>query len=171
MFAVRFVPRGQSHTVHRRGRFLRSLQPGLHFIVPLIDQVSHKVDMKGRALTLHCEQLASKDECPVIADGVLYFQILDARKAAERLTTLDDAARNLAETSTREMVGQMTFTSLTSHSGPEINSWLLGMVNQSAVPWGVRATRIELDFKQGLQRRTTGDLPIVSNDEEPPPEG
>lgn len=166
VLGLRYVPPGQSWTVHRRGQFRKALQPGLHFVVPLLDRIAHKIDMKGRAMDLHCEQLATKDQRPVIADGMVYFQVLDARKAADKLSTLNEAAHSLCESTAREMVEQLTMDSLSDRSSREINSWLVGMVNQSALQWGVRVTRIDLAFKQQPKRPITGEALAVSD--EPP---
>ncbi len=145
--SVQWVPANWSFTVHRRGQFLRTLPPGLHFIVPLLDRVVHKVNMGGQAVDLQCPELTSKDDVPVVANGVIYFQVLDARKAADRSASLQRTAENLTTESAREMVQQLSLTSLNERSRTELNGWLLGLVNQSAVQWGVRVTRVDLSFE------------------------
>jgi regulator of protease activity HflC (stomatin/prohibitin superfamily) len=144
---LRWVPEGHIYTVHRRGRFHRSLGPGLHAVVPLLDRISHRVSMLGRVLDLHDLELVTKDAQPVRAEGVVYFQVLDARKAERRLSDLDEATRQLAASNVAEMLAQMDFSAINERSGPELNSWLLGMMNQSAGQWGVRVTRVDLDYK------------------------
>jgi regulator of protease activity HflC (stomatin/prohibitin superfamily) len=144
--SLRRVPQGFTFTVDRLGQFHRTLAPGIHFILPFVDRVTHRINMLGRALLVHCESLETKDACRVIADGTIYLQILDPRKVTGRLDTLDDAARSLIETTAREMVLQLTLESLHHRTASEINSWLLGLLNQSSNQWGVRITRIDLDF-------------------------
>ncbi len=144
--SVRRVPDGQSFTVNRMGRFHRTLGPGVHLIVPLIDRVTHKINTLGRKLAVHCRPLKTKDEHPVLADGVIYFQVLDPRKAAHYQRRIEEAAQDLAETTTAELVQQMTYDALSHRTSRELNTWLLGMLNRSSTEWGVRVTRIDLKF-------------------------
>ena len=146
LLSLRRVPRGHKFTVDRMGRFHRTLGPGIHFILPFVDRITHQVNMLGRVLDVHCEALETKDERRVAADGMIYFQILDPRKVAGRLTNLDEAAQSLTEATARDMVQQMTLDALHHRTAGEINSWLLGLLNQSATQWGVRITRIDIDF-------------------------
>ncbi len=148
LLSMRRVPDGQSFTVNRFGRFHRTLGPGLHFIVPLVDRVAHRVNILGQKLEVDCRPLKTKDEHAVLAHGVVYFQVLDPRKAAYYRRSVQEAARDLAESTTRELVEQMTFDALSHRTTRELNSWLLGMLNQSSTEWGVRITRIDLRFDE-----------------------
>lgn len=142
------VPPGHSYTINRLGRFHRTLAPGIHFIVPGIDRITHRISMLGQVLGVECTTLQTADECPVQARGTLYFQILDPRKASGRIHTLEEAAQSLTESTTREMVQQMTLDTLHHRSTREINAWLLGLLNQASNQWGVRITRVDLDFTE-----------------------
>ena len=142
----RRVPPDQTYTINRFGRFHRTLAPGMHFLVPLIDRISHRVSMAGRAVEVSCTQLHTNDQHAIVASGMIYFQVLDPRKAASHVRTLDQAARNLTEKTAIGMVEQMSYHSLSHHSSGDLNAWLLGLLNQSASEWGVRITRINLKF-------------------------
>jgi len=146
-FCVQIVPNNWSVTVHRRGEFLKTLGPGLHLIVPGLDRVVHRVNIAGQALTMQCDDLRSKDARAVAADGKIYFQVLDVRKAADQTTSVEQTAAELTRSSARDMVEQLTIDSLGQRSSSELNDWLLGLANHSAGQWGVRVTRVDMRFK------------------------
>ncbi|MDJ0655152.1 MAG: SPFH domain-containing protein [Xanthomonadales bacterium] len=151
--AVKRVPEGQSFTVHRRGRFHRILSPGIHVVVPLLDRVAHRVNTLGRVMEVACEDLHTKDDHTLVAQGQVYFQVLDARKAADRDGAINQAARDLARVKAQELVEQMTYEVFSHRTSRELNSWLLGLLNQSSSEWGVRVTRIQMDFNESEPRK------------------
>jgi len=140
------VPPGHSWTVARLGSYHRTLGPGIHFIVPFLDRITHRVSMLGQVLGVECDALPTRDDRRVDARGRLYFQILDPRKASTRLNSLEDAAQSLTAAKARDLVQQLDLDSLQQRTTDEINAWLLGLLNESATQWGVRVTRIEMDF-------------------------
>lgn len=146
VFGWRRVPPDQTYTINRLGRFHRTLAPGMHFLIPFVDRITHRVSMAGHTIEVCCSQLRTQDQQPVLASGMIYFQVLDPRKAASHERNLDQATRNLTEEVTRGMVEQMSLSSLSHHSSGDLNAWLLGLLNQSATEWGVRITRIDLKF-------------------------
>ena len=148
LLSLRRVPADHTYTIDRLGRFHRTVAPGIHFIIPLIDRITHRVSMAGRAIDVSCTHLHTNDEHEVLANGVLYFQVLDPRKAASHARRLDQAAKNLTIETTKGMVEQMSYDSLSHHSSSELNAWLLGLLNQSASEWGVRITRINMSFSE-----------------------
>lgn len=148
LLSLRLVPPDQTYTINRLGRFHRTAAPALHFIVPFLDRVTHRVSMAGRAIDVCCAHLHTSDEHEVLASGMLYFQVLDPRKAASHARTLDQVAKNLTLDATKGMVEQISSDSLKHHSSGELNAWLLGLLNQSASEWGVRITRINLTFTE-----------------------
>lgn len=145
--SVRHVPVAQRHVVNRMGRFHRTMRPGWHLLIPFVDRVSEKVSMGGRVLEVLFADLQTADDQMVSAKGLLYFQVLDARKAAGRLSTLNEAATGLTEKGLRQLVQELSVETLLHRTSREINGWLVGMLNQSAEEWGVRITRVELEFQ------------------------
>lgn len=145
--SLRRVPPMESHIVNRLGRAHRTLQPGWHWLLPFVDRVAHRVSMSGRVLEVTIPELETEDRQPMKAEGVVYFQVLDVDKALEQIGMLEDAARNLTVSTTRELVHEMSGSALQQRTTREINAWLLGLLNQSSEQWGVRITRVELDFK------------------------
>jgi regulator of protease activity HflC (stomatin/prohibitin superfamily) len=148
VLSLRRVPSDYTYTIERLGRFHRTVAPGIRFIVPFVDRITHRISMAGRAIDVCCTHLHTNDEHEVLASGMIYFQVMDPRKVASHVPTLDQAAQNLTLEATKGMVEQMSYDSLSHHSIGDLNAWLLGLLNQSASEWGVRITRVNLSFSE-----------------------
>lgn len=146
-FAIRHVPPGCNAVVHRRGSFDRVLEPGWHLLVPGIERISQRVEMGGRAVNIRCGGFKSHDNQPIDVSGVVFFQVLEADKAIDYVDALDDAAADLARRTASDFVRELEASTLVTRTRQDVNTWLLGLLNQSSSQWGVRVTRIELDFK------------------------
>ncbi len=141
--AIRMVPQGYHYTVERFGKYVRTLTPGLGLIVPFIDRVGHKQNMMERVLPVPNQEVITRDNAMVTVDGVAFFQIMDAAKAAYEVQDVHNAVINMVMTNIRTVMGSMELDSLLSQRD-EINHRLLGVVDQATQPWGVKMTRIEI---------------------------
>ena len=137
------VPQGFEYTVERFGRYLETLNPGLHFLIPLIDRVAYKIDMKESVLDVPPQDVITKDNAAVTVDGVVFFRIDDASKAAYQVQNLRSAITNLTMTNIRTVMGSMDLDQLLSHR-EEINARLLAVVDGATEIWGTKVTRIEI---------------------------
>ena len=140
---VKTVPQGHEYTVERFGRYIETLRPGLNFIIPFVDRISSKVNMREQVLDIEKQSVISKDNAVVQSDGVVFFQIVDAAKSNYEINDLLNAMRNLCLTNIRTVLGAMSLDEMLSNR-EEINTRLLNVVDQATNPWGVKVTRIEI---------------------------
>lgn len=140
---VKAVPQGMEYTVERFGRYTKTLNPGLNFIVPIVDSIGAKVSMMETVLDVPSQEVITKDNALVKVDGVVFYQILDAAKAAYEVRGLENAILNLTMTNLRTVMGSMTLDELLSERD-QINARLLTIVDDATAPWGIKVTRIEI---------------------------
>ncbi len=140
---AKMVPQGSEWTVQRFGQFTRSLTPGLHWIVPVIDTVGNKVNMMEIVNDVPQQEVITKDNAMVQVDGIIFYQILDAAKATYEVNRLETALLNIAQTNIRAVVGSMELDDLLSQRD-KINARIQDVVGEAAAPWGVKVNRVEL---------------------------
>ncbi|HEC00933.1 MAG TPA: SPFH/Band 7/PHB domain protein [Sphingomonadales bacterium] len=137
------VRQGYTYTIQRLGRYTKTLQPGFHIIIPFIDRVGSKVSMMERVLDIPSQEVITKDNAMVRADGVVFFQVLDAAKATYEVNDMILAILNLTMTNLRTVMGSMDLDALLSQRD-SINGRLLDVVDGATQPWGIKITRIEI---------------------------
>jgi regulator of protease activity HflC (stomatin/prohibitin superfamily) len=143
VMAVKRVPQGYEWTVERFGKFRRTLQPGLSFIIPYVDVISNKVNMKEMVLDVPSQEVITRDNAVVRVDGVVFYQVLDPVKASYNVHDLQRATLNLTMTNIRTVLGSMDLDASLSNRD-QINAQLLHVVDEATSPWGVKVTRIEI---------------------------
>jgi regulator of protease activity HflC (stomatin/prohibitin superfamily) len=140
---VRMVPQGFEWTVERFGKYTHTMEPGLHFLVPVIQAVGRKVNMMEQVLDVPSQDVITRDNAVVKVDGVIFYQVLDAAKAAYEVSNLEQATIALVMTNIRTSIGSLDLDESLSKRD-EINAKLLSVVDVATHPWGIKVNRIEL---------------------------
>lgn len=137
------VPQGSQYTVERFGRYTRTLDPGLHAIIPIMDRIGSRMNMMETVLPVPSQEVITKDNAMVKVDGVVFFGVYNASKAAYQVNQLQVAILNLTMTNLRTVMGSMDLDELLSRRD-QINALLLEVVDHATAPWGVKVTRVEI---------------------------
>ncbi len=140
---VKIIPQGYNYTVESFGRYTRTLSPGLHFLVPVVERIGHHVNVKEQVLEIPSQDVITRDNAMVRVDGVAFFQVLNAARSAYEVDHLENAIVNLTMTNIRTVMGSMDLDELLSNRDI-INAKLLDVVDQATESWGVKVTRIEI---------------------------
>ncbi len=140
---VKVVPQGYNYTVENFGRYTRTLSPGLHILIPVMERVGYRMNMKEQVLDIPSQDVITRDNAMVRVDGVTFFQILNAARAAYEVDMLEHSIINLTMTNVRTVMGSMDLDELLSNRD-HINAKLLEVVDAATESWGVKVTRIEI---------------------------
>jgi regulator of protease activity HflC (stomatin/prohibitin superfamily) len=141
--ALRIVPQQQSWVVERLGRFHRELKPGLNILVPFMDRVAYRFDLREVPSAVPPQVCISLDNTTLTVDGFLYLQITDGVKAAYGSSSPLTAAMQLAQTSMRSEIGKLHLDQALS-SRQLLNAAVAAAVEEAAVNWGIKVLRYEI---------------------------
>lgn len=140
---IRQVPQGEVWTVERFGAFTHLLNPGLNFVIPYIDAIGRRINVQEIVLDIPEQAVITRDNATVSVDGIVYYRVMDAARAAYAVQDLTSALSALSMTNIRAVIGEMDLDS--TLSGRErINSQLLSILDGATDPWGAKVSRVEI---------------------------
>ena len=161
--AVRTVPQGYQWTVERFGRYRITLMPGLRILNPFIDSIGRKINVQETVLEIPAQNVITKDNASVVVDGIVFYQVIDASRAAYEVQDLQAAVVNITMTNIRTAIGALDLDETLSKRD-EINDRLLRVLDAATEAWGTKITRVELkdvrppeDVQLSMAKQLTAD--------------
>jgi regulator of protease activity HflC (stomatin/prohibitin superfamily) len=141
--AIRVVPQQHAWVVERLGRFFGVLAPGLNFVVPFMDRIAYRHDLRETPLDVPPQVCITRDNTQLQVDGILYFQVTDPRLASYGSTNYVLAITQLAQTTLRSVIGRMELDR-TFEERDQINAAVVSALDAAAPNWGVKVLRYEI---------------------------
>ena len=141
--SVRVIPQARARNVERLGRYRKTLQPGMNFIIPFVDRVKKEIDLREQVVSFKGAPVITEDNLVVLIDTVLFFQVTDPRAADYEIVNYIQAIEQLTATMLRSVIGSMDLED-TLTSRDKINNLLRGVLDDASGKWGIRVTRVEI---------------------------
>lgn len=143
MISIKIVRQGYQYTIEHFGRYTTTAAPGFNFYPAFFYRVGRRVNMMEQVIDIPGQEIITKDNAMISTDGVVFFQVLDAAKAAYEVSDMHTALLQLTTTNLRTVMGSMDLDETLSKRD-EINARLLAVVDHATTPWGVKITRVEI---------------------------
>jgi regulator of protease activity HflC (stomatin/prohibitin superfamily) len=141
--AIRIVPQARARNIERFGRYRKTLEPGMNFIIPFVDRVKTVIDLREQVVAFEGQPVITEDNLVVRIDTVLFFQVTDPRAADYEIVNYIQAIEQLSATMLRSVIGSMDLEQ-TLTSRDRINNMLRGVLDDASGKWGIRVTRVEI---------------------------
>jgi len=141
--SITIIHQAEKGIVERFGRYKETLDPGLRFLIPFIDALRARVDMRETVIDVEPQAVITEDNVGVTVDAVIYYYVTDAKAVEYEVTNFFIAVSKLAQTNLRNLVGDMTLDE-TLASRERINSTLRTTLDEATDKWGVKVTRVEV---------------------------
>jgi regulator of protease activity HflC (stomatin/prohibitin superfamily) len=141
--SVRIIPQARARNVERLGRYRKTLEPGMNFVIPFVDRVKPLIDLREQVVSFKGQPVITEDNLVVLIDTVLFFQVTDPRAADYEIVNYIQAIEQLTATMLRSVIGSMDLEQ-TLTSRDRINNMLRGVLDDASGKWGIRVTRVEI---------------------------
>jgi regulator of protease activity HflC (stomatin/prohibitin superfamily) len=141
--SIRIVPQARARNVERFGRYRKTLEPGMNFIIPFVDRVKPLIDLREQVVSFMGQPVITEDNLVVEIDTVLFFQVTDPKAADYEIVNYIQGIEQLTATMLRSVIGSMDLEQ-TLTSRDKINTLLRGVLDDASGKWGIRVTRVEI---------------------------
>jgi regulator of protease activity HflC (stomatin/prohibitin superfamily) len=141
--SVRIIPQAKARNVERFGRYRKTLEPGMNFIIPFVDRVKAEIDLREQVVAFTGQPVITEDNLVVLIDTILFFQVTDPRAADYEIVDYVGAIEQITATMLRSVIGSMDLEQ-TLTSRDKINTQLRGVLDDASGKWGIRVTRVEI---------------------------
>ena len=161
--SIRMVPAKSECIVERLGKYSKTLEAGFHLLIPLIEKVVYIQNLKEKTIDVPSQECFTKDEIQVEVDGVIYLQVIDSVKASYGITDYQFASIQLAQTTTRAIVGTLDLDR-TFEERESISAKVVEVLDEAAQKWGVKILRFEIknlippeSVRQSMEKLVTAE--------------
>jgi regulator of protease activity HflC (stomatin/prohibitin superfamily) len=137
------VPMRQNCVLERLGNFRRVLEPGFHLLVPFVDRIAYRHEIREQVIDIPAQSCISKDNIQVVVDGLVYLKVMDAKKASYGIGDYRLASVNLAQTTMRSEIGKLTLGE-TFYERDKLNESIVREIDKASEPWGIKVMRYEI---------------------------
>jgi regulator of protease activity HflC (stomatin/prohibitin superfamily) len=141
--SIKFVPQNSAYVIERFGKFNKTMEAGLNFLLPFIDKVAYVRNLKEQAVDVPSQSSITRDNISLVVDGVLYIKVLDAYKASYGVDNYTYAVTQLAQTTMRSEIGKIELDK-TFKEREALNANIVSQINEASAPWGVQVLRYEI---------------------------
>ena len=137
------VPQRSVYIIERLGKYSRSLDAGFHILIPFIDKVAYKQNLKEQAIDVASQICITKDNIAVEVDGILYLQVIDPQKSSYGIDNYRFAVIQISQTTMRSVIGKMELDK-TFEERETVNATIVEAVDKASGPWGIKVSRYEV---------------------------
>ncbi len=137
------VPQRSVYIIERLGKYSRSLEAGFHILIPFIDKIAYKQNLKEQAIDVASQICITKDNIAVEVDGILYLQVIDPQKASYGIDNYKFAVVQISQTTMRSIIGKMELDK-TFEERETVNGSIVEAVDKASGPWGIKVSRYEV---------------------------
>src|SRR5687767_13557677 len=137
------VPQRSVFIVERLGKYSRSLEAGFHILIPFIDKIAYKQNLKEQAIDVASQICITRDNIAVEVDGILYLQVIDPQKASYGIDNYKFAVVQISQTTMRSIIGKMELDK-TFEERETVNATIVDAVDKASDPWGIKVSRYEI---------------------------
>ncbi len=141
--SIKFVPQNSAYVIERFGKYNKTMEAGLNFLLPFIDKVAYIRNLKEQAVDVPSQSSITRDNISLVVDGVLYLKVLDAYKASYGVDSYIFAVTQLAQTTMRSEIGKIELDK-TFEEREALNANIVSQINEASAPWGVQVLRYEI---------------------------